>query len=117
MWSLQPGPIFAGPYWGQIDAVATLPLFGSLLAAGSRRWWLAGALGALAGLMKPQFGIGLLVIAAAAAFEFIREARLRPLAETAGAAAASAYVLCVPFWGVDPTHITAELVRLVRTRG
>ena len=115
MWSLQPGPIFAGPYWGQIDAVGTLPLFGSLLAAGSRRWWLAGALGALAALMKPQFGIGLLVIAAAAAFEFIREARWRPVAETVGAAAASAYVLCVPFWGVDPAHITAELVRLVRT--
>ena len=115
IWSLQPGPIFAGPYWGQVDAVGTLPLFGSLVAAGSRRWWLAGALAALAALVKPQFGIGLLVIAGAAAFEFIREARWRPVAETLGAAAATAYVICVPFWGLDPTRITAELVRLVRS--
>ena len=42
IWSLQPGPIFAGPYWGQVDSVGTLPLFGSLVAAGSRRWLLAG---------------------------------------------------------------------------
>jgi predicted membrane-bound dolichyl-phosphate-mannose-protein mannosyltransferase len=115
IWSLQPGPIFAGPYWGQVDSVGTLPLFGSLVAAGSRRWWLAGALGALAALVKPQFGIALLAIAAAAAFEFIREARWRPVAETVGAATATAYVVCVPFWGVDPTRITAELVQLVRS--
>ena len=115
IWSLQPGAIFAGPYWGQVDSVGTLPFFGSLVAAGSRQWWLAGALAALAALVKPQFGIGLLVIAAAAAFEFIREARWRPVAETLGAAAASVYVLCVPFWGVDPTRITAEIVRLVRS--
>ncbi|MDP9275232.1 MAG: glycosyltransferase 87 family protein, partial [Chloroflexota bacterium] len=115
IWSLQPGVIFAGAYWGQVDAVGTLPLVGSIVAAGSRRWWLAGALAALAALVKPQFGIGFLVIAAAAAFEFIREARWRPAAETLGAAAATAYVLCVPFWGFDPTHIVAEFVRLVRS--
>jgi predicted membrane-bound dolichyl-phosphate-mannose-protein mannosyltransferase/Gpi18-like mannosyltransferase len=115
IWSLQPGPIFAGTYWGQVDSVGTLPLFGSIVAAGHRRWWLAGALGALAALVKPQFGIGLLVIAAAAAFEFIREARWRPVAQTLAAAAATAYVLCVPFWGFDPTRITSELTRLVRS--
>jgi dolichyl-phosphate-mannose-protein mannosyltransferase len=115
IWSLQPGAIFAGPYWGQVDAVGTLPLFGSLVAAGSRRWWLAGALAALAALVKPQFGIGLIVIVAAAAFEFIREARWRAVAETVGAAVATAYVLCVPFWGFDPTRIATELVQLVRS--
>jgi len=115
IWSLQPGAIFAGPYWGQIDAVGTLPLFGSLVAAGSRRWWLAGALAALAALVKPQFGIGLIVIVAAAVFDFIREARWRPVALTLGAAAATAYVLCVPFWGFDPSRITAELAGLVRS--
>ena len=115
LWSLQPGVIFAGPYWGQVDAVGTFPLLGSVVAAGSRRWWLAGALGALAALVKPQFGIGLLVIVAAAAFEFVRDARWRPLGATLGAAAATAYVLCVPFWGADPTRIAAELVQLVRS--
>src|SRR5207247_175597 len=115
IWSLQPGPIFAGPYWGQVDAVGTLPLFGALLAAGSRRWWLAGVLAALAALVKPQFGIGLVVIGMAAAFEFIREARLRPAAEAIGAAVVTAYVVSVPFWGADPVRIAGELVRLVRT--
>jgi Gpi18-like mannosyltransferase/predicted membrane-bound dolichyl-phosphate-mannose-protein mannosyltransferase len=115
IWSLQPGVIFAGPYWGQVDAVGTLPLLGSVIAAGSRRWWLAGALGALAALVKPQFGIGLLVIVAAAAFEFVREGRWRPLGTTLGAAAATAYVLSVPFWGPDPTRIATELVQLVRS--
>jgi len=115
LWSLQPGVIFGGPYWGQVDAVGTLPLLGSVAAAGSRRWWLAGVLGAVAGLVKPQFGIGLLVIVAAASFEFVREARWRPLAATLGAAAATAYALSVPFWGPEPTRIAAELVRLVRS--
>jgi len=113
LWSLQPGAIFAGPYWGQVDAVGTLPLFGSVIAAGARRWWLAGALGAVAALVKPQFGIGLLIVVAAAAFGFIREARWRPLGATIGAAAATTYVLCVPFWGLNPTRIVGELAQLV----
>jgi dolichyl-phosphate-mannose-protein mannosyltransferase len=114
-WSLQPGVIFAGPYWGQVDAVGTLPLFASLLAAGSRRWWLAGVLAAIAALVKPQFGIGLLVIGVAAAIEFVRGARPRPVIETVGAAIATAYVVCVPFWGTDPLRIARELVGLVQT--
>jgi dolichyl-phosphate-mannose-protein mannosyltransferase len=114
LWSLQPGPIFAGPYWGQVDAVGTLPLMGAIVAAGARRWWLAGVLAALAALTKPQFGIALIVVAAAAAMEFVREARWRPAARVIGAAAATGYVLCVPFWGLDPLRIAGELVRLVR---
>ena len=115
IWSLQPGPIFAGPYWGQVDAVGTLPLFASVLAAGSRRWWLAGALGAVAALVKPQFGIGALVIVVAAAIEFIRDARWRPALAVVVGGAATAYALSVPFWGPDPFRIATELVALVRS--
>jgi len=115
IWSLQPGPIFAGSYWGQVDAVGTVPLFASLIAAGARRWWLAGALGAVAALVKPQFGIGLLVIVVAAAIEFIRDARWRPAVAVIGAGGATAYVLSVPFWGPGPLRITTELVGLVRS--
>ena len=115
IWSLQPGPIFAGPYWGQVDAVGTVPLFASLIAAGSRRWWLAGALGAVAALVKPQFGIGLLIIIVAAGIEFIRDARWRPAVAVIGAGAATAYALAVPFWGAGPLRITTELVGLVRS--
>ena len=115
IWSLQPGPIFAGPYWGQVDAVGTLPLLASLLAAGSRRWWLAGALGAVAALVKPQFGIGILVIVVAAAIEFIRDARWRPAAAAVVGGAVTAYALSVPFWGFDPFRIASELLALVRS--
>jgi dolichyl-phosphate-mannose-protein mannosyltransferase/glycosyl transferase family 87 len=115
IWSLQPGVIFAGPYWGQVDAVGTLPLFASLVAAGSRRWWLAGALAAVAALVKPQFGIGLFVIVVAAAIEFVRDARPRPILAAVGAAIATAYAICVPFWGADPLRITRELVGLVQS--
>ncbi len=115
IWSLQPGPIFAGPYWGQVDAVGTLPLFASLLAAGSRRWWLAGAFGAVAALVKPQFGIGVLVIVVAAAIEFIRDARWRPAVAVVVGGAVTTYALSVPFWGPDPSRIATELVGLVRS--
>ena len=56
LWSLSPGAIFAGPYWGQIDAVGSLPLFAALVAAGSGRFATAGALAALAAMVKQQFG-------------------------------------------------------------
>ena len=115
IWSLQPGPIFAGPYWGQVDAVGTVPVLGSLLAAGARRWWLAGALGAIAVLIKPQFGIALLVIVVAAAVEFIREGRWRPPVQALGAAVLTSYALCVPFWGLSPLRIANELSTLVRS--
>ena len=115
IWSLQPGPIFAGPYWGQVDAVGTVPVLGSLLAAGARRWWLAGALGAIAVLIKPQFGIALLVIVVAAAVEFIREGRWRPPVQALGAAMLTSYALCVPFWGLSPLRIANELSTLVRS--
>src|SRR5207244_7047785 len=80
IWMLQPGPIFAGPYWGQVDAIGTVPVLGSLLAAGARRWWLAGVLGAIAALVKPQFGVAPFIVVAAALIGFVRGARRRPRA-------------------------------------
>src|SRR6185503_16127423 len=59
LWMLSPGPIFAGPYWGQVDAVGTLPVMTSLAFAGRGRWALAGLLAGLAAMIKPQFGIAL----------------------------------------------------------
>ncbi|MGH2500345.1 MAG: hypothetical protein ACRDF0_09710, partial [Candidatus Limnocylindria bacterium] len=41
LWMLQPAPIFAGPFWGQVDAWGALALLGAALAAGGRRWALA----------------------------------------------------------------------------
>src|SRR5438874_4712768 len=49
IWSLQPGPIFAGPYLGQVDAVGTVAHLGGLLAAGVRTRVAACALGGVRG--------------------------------------------------------------------
>lgn len=115
IWSLQPAAILAGPYWGQVDAIGSVFLFASLAAAGSRRWAIAGALGALALLVKPQFGIGLFVIGVGAVIELVRIRRWAPGLQVIAAATATTYVLSVPFWGFDPVGIATGLVGLMRT--
>jgi predicted membrane-bound dolichyl-phosphate-mannose-protein mannosyltransferase/DNA-binding beta-propeller fold protein YncE len=109
LWSLSPGAIFAGPFWGQIDALGSLPLFAALVAAGSGRWGTAGALAAIAAMVKPQFGIGVIVIGAAVIIEAIRFRRPGPLARVAVAGLVTALALGAPF-RAGP----AELVDLVR---
>jgi Gpi18-like mannosyltransferase/predicted membrane-bound dolichyl-phosphate-mannose-protein mannosyltransferase len=109
LWSLSPAAIFAGPYWGQIDAVGSLPLFGALVAAGRGRWAAAGALAAVAAMVKPQFGIGAVVIGVAVIVELIQDRRWQPLARVALAGVVTALALSVPF-RAGP----AELVELVK---
>ena len=101
VWMLQPAPIFAGPYWGQVDAVGTVPFIAALLAAGSRRWMLAGVLAGLAMMTKPQFGLVLGVILVAAGVELLRDRDWRPVARVAGAALVTLIVLAIPF-GMTP---------------
>src|SRR5438067_96813 len=110
LWMLQPAPIFAGPYWGQVDAVGTVPLLAALLAAGTRRWGLAGALAGLATMTKPQFGLVVGVIAVAAAIELVRERDWRPIISVAGASLLTLLALALPF-GMSP----AGFVGLVRS--
>ncbi|MEK6620827.1 MAG: glycosyltransferase 87 family protein, partial [Chloroflexota bacterium] len=97
LWMLQPGPIFGGPYWGQVDAAGTLPLLAALLAAGRRRWILAGALAAVAAMVKPQFGVVAVPLAFAAAFELVRRAEVRPVAGFALGGLVAAALLAIPF--------------------
>src|SRR5258708_23166276 len=66
IWMLQPAPIFAGPYWGQVDAVGTVPFLAALLAAGARGWSLARLLAGLAAITQPPFRLPLLRAPAAA---------------------------------------------------
>ncbi len=109
LWSLSPAAIFAGPYWGQIDAVGSLPLFAALVAAGRGRWATAGGLAAVAAMVKPQFGIGVVVLAAAVLIEQIRYGRWQPLGRVALAAVITALALGAPF-NAGP----AELIDLVK---
>jgi predicted membrane-bound dolichyl-phosphate-mannose-protein mannosyltransferase/Gpi18-like mannosyltransferase len=110
LWMLQPGPIFAGPYWGQVDAVGTVPFLAALLAAGARRWWLAGVLAGLAAMTKPQFGLVVAVVLVAGLVELIRSRDWGPLLRSAGATVATMAALALPF-GMTP----GAFVGLVRS--
>ena len=110
IWMLQPAPIFAGPYWGQVDAVGTVPFLAALLAAGARRWSLAGLLAGLATMTKPQFGLALGVVLVAAFVELARAKDRRPLLRSGLAALATMTVLAIPF-GMSP----GAFVGLVRS--
>ena len=109
VWSLSPGAIFAGPYWGQIDSVGSLPLFAALVAAGRGRWATAGTLAAVAAMVKPQFGIGAIVIGAAVVIELVRLRRWEPLVRVGVAGVLTTLVLGAPF-RAGP----AQLFELVR---
>ena len=110
LWLFAPGIVFAGAYWGQVDAVGTLPFLLALMAAGRGRWAAAGALAGLAAMLKPQFGLALILVLAAATFEYIRDKRVRPLGGAALAAVAVILGLAAPFRAGVP-----ELVALVRS--
>ncbi len=97
LWSLSPAAILAGPYWGQIDSVGSLTFLAALLAAGGRRWGLAGALAALAIMVKPQYGLTAIVLAAAATFELVRNRDWRPAVRGAAAGLIVVSVLALPF--------------------
>ncbi|MDQ2951784.1 MAG: DUF2029 domain-containing protein, partial [Chloroflexota bacterium] len=97
LWMLAPGPIFAGPYWGQVDAVGTLPLAAALSFAGRGRWATAGAFAGLAVMIKPQFGIGLFIVLAAALVLWIRDSDWRAPLRAAIASVAVVLVLGLPF--------------------
>ena len=109
LWSLHPGAIFAGPYWGQIDAVGSLPLFAALVAAGRGRWATAGVLAALAAMVKPQFGIGAVLIVAGVLIEFMRYGRWQPLVRVGLAGVLTTLAIGAPFKAGLP-----QLIDLVR---
>jgi Gpi18-like mannosyltransferase/predicted membrane-bound dolichyl-phosphate-mannose-protein mannosyltransferase len=94
---LNPALIYAGPYWGQVDAAGTLPMLLAVLAAAWGRFALAGGLGALAAMVKPQFGLGLFVVMVFAATLLVRERRPAPLLRAGAAAAVTVAALAIPF--------------------
>jgi Gpi18-like mannosyltransferase len=96
LWSLAPGAILAGAYWGQVDAITVLVALSAVFAAASRRWPAAGALGGLATIMKFQLGVILFVIIVAAIIEAMRRGLWRPLLALP-AAAAVALGVALPF--------------------
>ena len=107
LWLLAPAAIVAGPLWGQVDAVGTLVLLGALAAGGQRRWVLSGALAGLAAMVKPQLGVGLIVLGVAAVWDLIHGDR-RPIRAIAAAS------LVIVILGVPFRSGPLELLALVR---
>ncbi len=66
LYLLNPAVLLAGPVWGQVDAAGTLVLLLALLALAGGRFGWAGALAMVAGMVKPQFGLVILPVAALA---------------------------------------------------
>ena len=97
LWMLAPAPIFAGPYWGQVDAVGCVPLMAALIFAGRGRWATAGLLAGVAVMVKPQFGIALLVVLAAAIIVWVRYADWRAPLRAAVASGVTILALGLPF--------------------
>jgi Gpi18-like mannosyltransferase len=63
LYLLNPAVILSGPVWGQVDAAGTLAYLLALVAVAGRRFFPAGALVAVALLIKPQFGLVILPVA------------------------------------------------------
>jgi predicted membrane-bound dolichyl-phosphate-mannose-protein mannosyltransferase len=110
LWMLSPGPIFAGPFWGQVDAVGTVPFMAALIFAGRGRWAAAGLLAGVAAMVKPQFGLAVLIVGAASVVVWIRYAQWRPPLRAGVASALAIVALGLPF-GSGP----GELIALVRS--
>ena len=101
LWMLSPGVIVAGTLWGQVDALAGLPILAALVFAGMARWAPAGVLTAIAFMVKPQFGaVGIVVLVAAAA-ESLRAHRWGPVGRCVAAGAATSLAIVIPF-GLTP---------------
>jgi hypothetical protein len=98
---LNPAALLAGPVWGQVDSAGTLPYLGALVALAAKRYGLAGGLGVVATLVKPQFGLVMLPILAVAALRWYRNADHRPLASTVFGSAVAAALVMVPL-ALDP---------------
>lgn len=111
LWSLAPGAVIAGAYWGQVDAVGTAVALATLWAASRKQWALAGALGGLAAVLKFQFGLALFVVGIAALIESYRARTWRPLL------AAPAAIIVVLLIGLPFGQGPLQLWELLRNAG
>ena len=98
---LNPAGVLAGPIWGQVDSAGTLPYLGALVALAVRRYGLAGGLGVVATLVKPQFGLVMLPILGVAALRWYRGGERGPLLRAVIGSSVAAALVMVPL-ALDP---------------
>lgn len=108
LYLFNPAVLLAGPTWGQVDAAGTLFFLLALVASAGRRHALAGGLGMMALLMKPQFGLVLLPVLTVAAVDALRTRRWRPPIAVLGVALVVYVVVALPL-GLDPIRYADQL--------
>ncbi len=108
LYLLNPAVVIAGPMWGQIDAAGTLFFLLGLLAVGAHRWVASGALSAVAGMAKPQFGGLVIPVAATAILRWRAGAGPRPLLLAVLGALVTYALLAAPLL-LDPLRYADQL--------
>jgi len=102
LYVLNPAVVLTGPYWGQVDGMGALPMVGAFVAVARGRLVLAGVLAALAGLLKPQFGVAAFVLVALALF-WLRSPEGWRRAAMLGLAALITFIAILVPLGLGPT--------------
>lgn len=111
LYLLNPAVVIAGPMWGQVDAAGTLLFLAALVALARPRYALAAAMGVLAGLVKPQFGLVLLPVVAVAVLDWRGAGRPAPVLRVAGAGLATYLAVTAPLL-LDPIRLVQDVIRI-----
>jgi Gpi18-like mannosyltransferase len=109
LYLLNPAVLLAGPVWGQVDAAGTLAYLLALLALAGRRFALAGAGAVVALLIKPQFGLVLLVVAVVAIVRWRQTGSLAPVVRSLVGGAAAYALVAIPL-RMDPISYLGRVI-------
>jgi Gpi18-like mannosyltransferase len=101
LYLLNPAAIIGGPLWGQVDSAGTLFYLAALVALAAGQFAGSGALTALAGLSKPQFGLVALPLAVVTLQRWRQGHGPRPLVLAAVGGGVTALAICLVF-GLSP---------------
>ena len=101
LYLLNPAAILAGPVWGQVDSAGTLPFLASLAMLSRGRHGVAGGLGVIGFMVKPQFGLVLLVVITVAVLRSRRDRSARPSLHAIGGMALAYGIVAAPL-ALDP---------------
>ena len=105
LYMLNPAAILAGPVWGQVDSAGTLPFMASLVALASGRHGVAGGLGVIAFMVKPQFGLVLLPVVVVAAMRSRQRREVGPALRAVGGMAATYALMAAPLALHPPRYL------------
>ena len=109
LYLFNPAVLLAGPVWGQVDAAGTLVLLLALLALAAGRFGWAGTLAMVAGMVKPQFGLVVLPVAAVAILRWRREGSRQPVERALIGAVVGYLVVALPL-RLDPVTFVRQII-------